>query len=668
MSAGGSPPLGGGYMNTRTFLETALIIGQYFVLNNFHGKPVMKERETNPVFDYQRAFETFPDMVLLTDDEMRITWMNTAACEILGLSLEEAIGHLAVEIVCGSGGSADCLKASALQTDEVARGIVEVPRMKKVLDMIACPLHDGQRQILGALCIARDVTETKQAEREQLLHKLRQRDKELSCIYSISQAVETSDLLHELMKGLSRLIIPGTEVPDETYAAIVLDGKTYEANVDKRRIHHVLEIPIVIEGITRGKISISRKSVYPFSNEEQQLLGRIAESVQRAVLRRELQEQLFFAQKMESIGTLAGGIAHDFNNLMVGVLGSVTLLQERLGTDHPANSLLGTIEESARRAAVLARHLLTYARGGKFHPELLNLNEIIQNTIVLQERLLPPHVQIESSLTPELAGIEADPAQIQQVLINLCTNAAEAVNEEGRICVTTNNVHVDDAFAHNRTGLKPGAHVCITVKDNGSGMDDVVRARIFEPFFTTKFDGRGLGLAIVYGIVKNHKGYVDVDSEVGRGTAFRVYLPATLTSPPPPLRIEIPDLRESGTVLVIDDETMVLDVTKILLEKLGYHILTARNGREAVQLAETYEGDIDVALLDLGMPVMNGHQAFPLLRQRRPEMKILICSGYAANGPASELLDDGAVGFVPKPFDLDILSNAVRNALNNRPV
>ena len=533
----------------------------------------------------------------------------------------------------------------------------------------ASPHWDVDGKFLGTFGLVQDVTVQKKAEheRENLLLQLGQRVDELSSIYSISRVIETDNALPELMREIANLITPGTVIPNETYAAIRLDNDIWESNPEKCQLDNLLEVPISIEGIARGKIVISRQSAYPFSSGEEKLLGRIAESVQRAVLRKELQEQLLFAQKMESIGTLAGGIAHDFNNLMVGVLGSVELLGGQLGEDHSAASLLKTIEESAKRAGVLARQLLTYARGGEHEPKQLNLNEAIEHLLNLQDRFSAEGVHVESHLNPDVAEIKADPAQIQQVLLNLYTNAAEAMPDGGHIRIETKNIQLDKAFVRTRTGLKPGPHVCFTIADNGCGMDAEAVSRIFEPYYTTKFDGRGLGLAVVYGVVRNHNGSIDVESAVGKGTTFRLYFPSAETLAPaaPMPSVHIPRA-ETATILLIDDDVMVLQVVRQLLETLDYRVLTASNGRDALRVVETYEDEIDIAMLDLGMPVMNGHEAFPLLKECRPDMKILICSGYSANGPAKELLDQGAAGFVPKPFDLETLSNALEDALNGR--
>jgi PAS domain S-box-containing protein len=532
---------------------------------------------------------------------------------------------------------------------------------RRQLKVYASARFDAKGNYLGAFGLVQDITERKESERvsEQLLH-------ELSCIYSISQAIETHDSLPDLLEEVARLIVPGTETPEETYAGIVLDGQLFEVSPEKHDSNHTLEAPILIEGKTRGEVQISRNDAYPFTSEERRLLTRIAESVQRVVLRKELQAKLLFAQKMESIGTLAGGIAHDFNNLMVGVLGSVILLRDRLGPKSGADALLSTIEESATRAGILARQLLTYARGGDSQPQLINLNESVQNVLRLQEKILSPHAHIDYDLDPDLARIEADPAQIQQVVLNLCVNAAEAMPHGGSIRLKTRNREVDAAFARSHADLTSGSYVSLTIQDSGFGMNSETLARMFEPFFTTKSQGRGLGLAVVYGIVKSHKGHIAVESEVGKGTKIRVLLPAVRRAAPPAPKPKARERRGTETILLIDDETIVLDITKQLLEKLGFRVLTAHNGKEAVYIAENYEGAIEVALLDLGMPVMDGFEAFPVLQKRRPDMKILVCSGYAPNGPAQELLHAGAVGFIQKPFYLDTLCEAIRAALDGK--
>ncbi len=367
---------------------------------------------------------------------------------------------------------------------------------------------------------------------------------------------------------------------------------------------------------------------------------------------------------MEATSTLAGGVAHDFNNLMVGVLGNAELLREDLADRPQAMDMLAAISSSARQAGDLAKQLLAFARGGKYSTAPLRLNDIVQDTLRLQDRALPPRIRIERDIEPDLWLVEADRTQLTQVVMNLLINAVEAIKEHGRIVVTTRNVELDESHLSSFPGLQPGMHVYICVQDTGCGMDSETQSRVFEPFFSTKSQGRGLGLAAVDGIIRNHGGYISVFSEPGLGTSFKAYLPKTdqLPDPPRPAVSTIPGGTE--TVMIIDDEPLVSNVAKRMLERLGYKTLTASNGREAVELARSFAGDIHLAMLDIGMPVMGGAEAFPLLIEARPNLKVLICSGYELDGAAQGLLDAGANAFVQKPFSMADLGPLIRAAFS----
>jgi two-component system, cell cycle sensor histidine kinase and response regulator CckA len=386
--------------------------------------------------------------------------------------------------------------------------------------------------------------------------------------------------------------------------------------------------------------------------------------------RRRSENGMLRASRMEATATLAGGIAHDFNNLMVGVLGNAELLREDLASDHAAVGMIRDIIRSARRAGDLAQQMLAFAQGGKYHPQRMSLNEVVRKTLRLQRGSLPPKVEVEQDVDPQLWSIVADPSQMSQILMNLCLNAVEATAGRGSIRVTTRNAELSGEDVRDRPGLLAGRHVRLTVEDNGCGMDAETIDRVFEPFFTTKFQGRGLGLSAVYGIVKNHGGHIAVKSQVGHGSTLVIHLPA--------VDGEGGQRRDAGEasvgaiegekiILVVDDEEVVLDMAQRALERIGHCILTATNGREALEIAERHEGEIHLALLDLGMPVMDGEEVFPLLRQARPQMPIVLCSGFGLDATARRLLDAGAVAFIQKPFRLNELLPVIERVLGEEP-
>jgi len=377
------------------------------------------------------------------------------------------------------------------------------------------------------------------------------------------------------------------------------------------------------------------------------------------------EEILRGASRMEATATLAAGVAHDFNNLMTAILGNAELLLADPGFPDAA-SRLSQIAESSRRGGALAQQLLAYARGGKYQAQVVSVNDLVHQALQLQKHAMPPRIQLEPNLDPEMPHIEADPVQVGQVITNLCINACEATPGSGRVTVRTRHVSLGAADVEGKPGLTAGPAVLIQVADTGKGVEPSVLPRIFEPFFSTKFQGRGLGLAAAYGIVKNHRGYIGVESLLGRGTTFSIYLPAVSAVPRPPAPVHDPFPTGDETLLLVDDDEAVIDVTKSILERLRYRVLVARHGIEAVEMARTFDGPIDLALLDMGMPFAGGAEAFPFLKAARPEMRILISSGYEMNEVVQGLLAAGADAFLQKPYRVTALARGIRRVLDRK--
>ncbi|MEO8452966.1 MAG: ATP-binding protein, partial [Gemmatimonadota bacterium] len=378
------------------------------------------------------------------------------------------------------------------------------------------------------------------------------------------------------------------------------------------------------------------------------------------------EEILRTASRMEATATLAAGVAHDFNNLLAGILGSAELLLED-GDYRDAATRLTQIADAAKRGGALAQQLLAYARGGRYKVEPVDLNVIVHEALHLQRHATPPRIQLEEDLDPGIAAVEADPVQLGQVITNLCINACEATPGIGRVVIRTRKVTLTAAEVATKPGLVPGPAVVLEVHDTGQGMDPPTQARIFEPFYSTKFQGRGLGLAAAYGIVKNHRGYIGVESALGHGTTFTIFLPANAGAPKQvaPAKDSYPTGTE--TVLLVDDDEAVLQVTRSILERLRYRVVLARNGIEAVEVARAYPGEIHLAVLDMGMPHAGGAEAFPFLRASRPSMRILISSGYEMNDVVQNLLASGANAFLQKPFRVSALATEIRAVLDGAP-
>ena len=385
--------------------------------------------------------------------------------------------------------------------------------------------------------------------------------------------------------------------------------------------------------------------------------------------RKKLEAQWQHAQRMESIGTLAGGIAHDFNNLMMGIQGNISLLLFDIDSSFPHYKKLKNIEESIKSGARLTSQLLGYARKGKYEARRLVLNQIVDESAETFGRTRK-EITINRRFESDLSEIEADRTQIEQILFNLFINAADAMPGGGDLTLKTTNINSQDMTDKQ---YKPVAanYVMLQVTDTGEGMDTKTLERIFDPFFTTKGLGRGtgLGLASVYGIIKAHGGYIDVDSEQGVGTTFHIYFPALDKSN---IHSHIPHKSPDrikpgkGTILIVDDEEIIIDVSIEMLKKIGYRVLKALSGKEAISEYQASIAKIDLVILDLIMPKISGSEVYDKLKEINPQVKALLSSGYSVDGQATEILKRGCNGFIQKPFNMEELSRKVNEILDSK--
>ncbi|MBW1943922.1 MAG: PAS domain S-box protein, partial [Deltaproteobacteria bacterium] len=377
-----------------------------------------------------------------------------------------------------------------------------------------------------------------------------------------------------------------------------------------------------------------------------------------------LEAQLQQAQKMEAIGTLAGGIAHDFNNLLMGIQGRTSLMFMDKDASHSQLEHLEGIQDHVQSAADLTRQLLGFARGGKYEVTPTDMNALLEKTSRMFGRT-KKEINIHGKYGKDIWPVETDQAQIEQVLLNLYVNAWHAMPGGGELHLQTENVTLDAPFVKNYPA-EPGRFVKISITDTGAGMEKTTRDRIFDPFFTTKEMGRGtgLGLASAYGIINNHGGIIQVDSVRGEGTVFSIFLPASekavTLEQPPSERI----LEGGERILLVDDEALVLDVGGQMLEKLGYGVVLARSGEEALGVFEEKKGAINMVILDMIMPDMGGGEIYDRLKALNPGVKVLLSSGYSIDGQASEILDRGCDGFIQKPFNIKDISHKIREILD----
>jgi signal transduction histidine kinase/CheY-like chemotaxis protein len=429
-----------------------------------------------------------------------------------------------------------------------------------------------------------------------------------------------------------------------------------------------------------GTFAIYHQEPGAFDDEELALLREVSglatlviESERRDAALRASEEVVRQMQKLDSLGLLAGGIAHDFNNLLATMLGNLNLAERKLNVVSPAMPYLKTLEGTVLRASELTKQMLAYSGRGRFVIKGVDLSQLVLEVTHLLSVALPKSVALRFSLAPDLPIVEADVAQLQQVVMNLVTNAAEAIGDrDGTVSVTTGVVDTDGAYDVNTFGghpLKPGRYVTLEVADTGSGIDPAILPKIFDPFFTTKRSGRGLGLCAMIGILRGHHAGLNIYSEPGKGSSFRVYFPAGAreVDPAPPLSERTaPRSRPGGIALVVDDESSLRRVLAQMLSEQGFEVLEAANGLDAVALVKEHRSAIALVLMDMTMPKMNGEEAFRAIRTLEPKLPVILCSGYNEQEATQRFLGKGLAGFLQKPFGQAALENAVRAALAPR--
>jgi two-component system, cell cycle sensor histidine kinase and response regulator CckA len=390
--------------------------------------------------------------------------------------------------------------------------------------------------------------------------------------------------------------------------------------------------------------------------------------VQDVTDRKRLVEQMHQSQKMEAIGILAGGVAHDFNNLLTVMNGYCEIILEDRGLSPSSQEMVREIYRAGDRAAALTRQLLAFSRKQVLAPQILDLNILVRETTKMLGRLIGANIDLATSLGPKLGRIKADPGQIEQVVMNLVVNARDAMPNGGHLTIETRNVMLGDDYGKQHHGVRSGPYVQLAVSDTGVGMDAATHARIFEPFFTTKAPGKGtgLGLSTVHGIVQQSGGHVEVYSELGRGTTFKVYLPLlpenTQTAATPSMTLEVP--RGTETILLVEDDTAIRNLARIALESSGYSVLEAANGADAIQMGSSHTGGLDLLVTDVVMPKLGGRELAEQLRKAFPSLRVLYMSGYTDDAIVRHGVVAEGVAFLHKPFTPTILARKVREVLD----
>ncbi len=660
---------------------------------------------------YRRLILEASDPILVTDGNGRFVEVNEAACTLLGYKREELLrlGTPSISVLPREEALADYRTFYSRLIVEERVGIPDRTMKRKdgttfPAEMSAVLLGNGLLQ-----AIIRDVSEKKQAEKEldriytlaTTFHGLELFDKAatalaemLSMSYVSIGEIRAHDV-HSLTLYRKGVMVHDTRHPlAGSPCEKILSTKDTCIHSENVSLHYPNDPTIrdwniqAFVGVPMfdsrheviGIVSLLDEVPHEFSDHDKRIISVIAqrlaselEMLARRKREEQLSDQLAQSQKMESLGTLAGGVAHDFNNILGAVIGYTTLIKKRVEADEQTTRYLEAIEKSAQRAASLSKQLLSFSHKAQSEIKPVSLNEVIQDTLHIIASSFPKNISIETELAESLPMVLGDQNLLGQAVMNLCINARDAVAErsgprEGNIVVTTSRFTANAGFIDIHLSAAPGDYVCLTVKDNGVGMKPEVRSRIFEPFYTTKGKGRGtgLGLSMVYGIVRNHSGFIDVYTEIGQGTEFKIFLPSAVD------RLEdaaaITDAQPQGkgeVIMIVDDEPMLRELVADVLKEQGYTILVASNGKEAVELYEEAKEKIDLVILDMIMPEMDGQATFRALRTLSPNLKVLISSGFSQDNAVQRLLSDGAAGFVGKPYQTEDLVKAVANQLRN---
>lgn len=413
----------------------------------------------------------------------------------------------------------------------------------------------------------------------------------------------------------------------------------------------------------RGKARSLWGKASPLYDGKGNIAGAI-ESIRDITERKELEARFIQSQKMEAVGALASGVAHDLNNLLTGIRMHAFLARNALDKGDPLHVKLKNIEDIVGSAANLTRQFLGFARGGKYEAKPIDLNDVIEKTVSFFSRTRK-EITIVRDYGKGLPAVDADRGQMEQVLLNLFVNAQQAMSGGGDIMIRTESVILDETVTEAYL-TRPGRYVKISVEDTGAGMDEAVMEKIFDPFFTTKERGigTGLGLASVYGIVKNHEGFITVESTVGKGSTFRIFLPATDREPVKGRSSRAKLLTGTEKILLVDDEKEILNVTSAIFEALGYRVYGAGSGMEAIETYKARKDAIALVILDLVMPGMDGEETFYRLREINPGVKVILASGYSKNDSINRVMQKGCSAFVQKPYDIRALSVKIREILD----
>ncbi len=643
------------------------ILGVGGFIRDITDRKQVEERLRKVSKEWEDIFQAVSHPTLILASDHTILAANRAAAGVLKQPPGEIAGKKCYDLFHLTGAPCPgCPLEKTLSTGRAQTVEVSLQALGGYCLVSTTPVFDEGGNLEKVIHIATDVTEKVIAEQALRESEAKYREIFEEAIEGIYQSTPEGRFI-TVNPAMARMT--GYESPEEMTSSIAgIARDLYVRPEDRSRFRDVIEREGVVSGFEtefrkRGGgtvfVVLSARCVRDGRGNVLRYEG-IAEDITN---RKRLESQLLQAQKMEAIGTLAGGIAHDFNNILMGILGHASLMSMEDGTGQPRSDRVKGIEALVQSGSHLTRQLLGFARGGSQDFKPADLNEIVEKTATLFGRA-KKDITIHKKYEEDLWTVEADRGQIEQVLMNLFVNAWQAMPAGGDLYVETANEVLDDRYVEPYR-IAPGRYVRISVTDTGVGMDEKTKERLFEPFFTTREVGRGtgLGLSIVYGIIRNHNGVINVYSEKGHGATFRFYLPASRKEVLRTTRVSEVPLRGTETLLVVDDEEMVVTVTKEMLESLGYRVLAARSGPEAIGIYEAGRDGIALVILDMVMPGMSGEETFERLKEIDGDVKVILSSGYSRNGQVGRIMEGGCRAFLQKPIMLADLARTIREVL-----
>jgi len=649
-----------------------------------HAEESVRESERK----YRMLTETMKDVVWIIDVEtQRFIYVSPTIEKLRGFTVAEVMaGSLTDSLEPGQTEKVVALLRQ--HAAEFRRGEI-TPNTFYTLELRQ-PCKNGGTIVTEVLCrfwlnertdrlelhgTTRDITDRKhaEAERERLTRAIEQSTETIlitdsagTIVYVNPEFTKTTGYTREEALGQNARILKSGMHDKEFYRQLwetLKNGKTWEGKIVNKH--------------KNGTVFIEQVSISPVRDEVGHIVNFVAakrditQQYRAEEEKTALQEQLMHAQKLESVGRLAGGVAHDFNNMLQAILGYTEIALDQVPPGQPLHDDLMEIKKAAQRSTNLTRQLQTFAHKQAVAPRAINLNEAVENMSAMLRRLIGESIHLEWKPGPDLGTVMIDPGQIDQIVVNLCINARDAIGTSGRIVIATANVQLTPAEAHQLGDIAPGAYVQLSIQDNGCGMTPEIRNQVFEPFFTTKpvGQGTGLGLSIVYGIIRQNNGTIHVDSEPGKGSAFQIYLPRYFGEPvsdEPPDDVGTPVFSSHATILLVDDEESILRTTQRILGSLGHKVLATTSSKDALQMLEEHSDQIDLLITDVIMPGMNGPEMVRQMLKRCAKLKYMFISGHTANLLAEQGLNETNSNCIRKPFSRKTLAQKVQEALTQK--